>query len=364
MIIAQGESPDFDDEVLSRRLIRIRDGDVQMARRKPTSSNIYTFDSSHLGTEDSDTFDNGAGGNNLSLSAQLLDLQKCLKVRAGITFKCTQNLHHHRVFPLELPNPTELRRLLTICFRELNSFFPFLDQSDTESRAFRTLEGLDYSEYNLIVDVDTHSHAILALVCNLLALGESYDFEARGFGSGNNRPGWASYQRGRRLIQHCGSSRVFDIDLVRSHTLCCIYMMNSELLVPASHTLSTSVQIAMMLKLNEQSQWEKLPESEKKARQRLWWTIYFLDRRLSQRNGAPYMIRDHDVAVEDFRHEQCSTSRQTKKSQNVNDLRSDNVIDSENYLQSLVDFGRLWGHIWDTSYAALAAKGRDWKETM
>jgi hypothetical protein len=72
---------------------------------------------------------------------------------------------------------------------------------------------------------------------------------------------------------------------------------------------------------------------EKTSRQTLWWTIYFLDRRISQRNGTPYLIRETEVAVEEF----------VPKNDSLGDIK-------------------LWGQIWDTFFAAAARKRGDWEE--
>lgn len=163
------------------------------------------------------------------------------------------------------------------------------------------------------------------------------------------------YHRGRKLIQHCGSSRTVDMDLIRYHTLNALYMLDSELLQSASCAISTAVQLAMVARLNDQGLWGDCTPEERQARQRLWWTIYFLDRRIAQRNGTPYIIRNNEIAVDEF-----EVLRLTEDAAQTKDSLAKSY--SENYLQSLIDFGRLWGQIWDNFYAASASKGGDWKE--
>jgi hypothetical protein len=93
---------------------------------------------------------------------------------------------------------------------------------------------------------------------------------------------------------------------------------------------------------------------EKTSRQTLWWTIYFLDRRISQRNGTPYLIRETEVAVEEF----------MPKNDSSGDIIHEDPAKSgtSSYYQVLVNFSKLWGQIWDTFFAAAAQKREDWEE--
>ena len=318
-----------------------------------TSSALYTVDLAAENGDETDTFNNGTGSNNLSLSAQLADLHKILRLSSGLTRRVPQSSGWNRISPLELPHPPRLRYLLDVYFREMDSFFPLLDQKTTEARLFRALQTLGYSNTNLIIDVDTAHYPIVALLCSLLVLGECQDPEIKG--CDDSRPGWTMYHRGRKLIQHCGSSRTVDMDLIRYHTLNALYMLDSELLQSASCAISTAVQLAMVARLNDQGLWGDCTPEERQARQRLWWTIYFLDRRIAQRNGTPYIIRNNEIAVDEFQ-----VPRLTEDAAQTKDSLAKSY--SENYLQSLIDFGRLWGQIWDNFYAASASKGGDWKE--
>lgn len=312
--------------------------------------------------EETDTFDNGTGCNNLSLSAQLASLQKLLSAASlGPRNPRPRRYSRERVFPIELPRPPRLKYLLGVYFREMDSFFPFLSQADTEARISCTLKALDYSELDLMIDVDVRHHSIIALLCNILVLGECLDPEVKG--CNDLRPGWRMYNRGRKLLQHCGSPRIVDMDLVRYHTLSALYMMNSEQLQSAAQAISTAAQLAMVARLNDQSRWAESDADEQLYQQRLWWTIYTLDRRIAQRHGTPYLIRDSEVAVKDFDTQLAEQQPDLSRSQPVaEDQRIIPIIHTNRYMQVLVSLGRLWGYIWDTLYAASAPKRGDWKE--
>ncbi|KAH8819259.1 hypothetical protein F5884DRAFT_848585 [Xylogone sp. PMI_703] len=320
------------------------------------SSVLYSIELSSERVVETDTFDlHSSNSNDLSLSSQLGALRKLLKVRSGVSRRTSQAPNSASVFPLELPRPSRLRYLLYVYFREMGSYFPFLDQHDIEIRALKAAEVLGYTEYDIIIDVDTSYCTIIALLCNIIAIGECMDPEDNN--SEDSRPGWTMYVRGRKLLQHCLSLKIVNLDLVRYHTLSALYMINAELLQSASHALATAIQLAMIIRLNNQALWGDCPPEDQESRKRLWWTIYFLDRRISQRSGTPYLIRDSEVAVEEF----GSKLRVLDGNLEATNYLSDSIY-VNNYFQALINFSRVWSHTWDTFYAALAPKRGDWQE--
>ncbi|TVY43505.1 Activator of stress proteins [Lachnellula subtilissima] len=320
---------------------------IQRRRVTVSSSVQYAIDFSYGLAEETDTFNlNLSRCRNISLSSQLLALHELSSPSQDDD--PPPNLKNGRIFTIELPKPSRLRHLVTVYFGEMESFFHVLDQDDTRKRVFQALDDLDYSEYETIIDVDAQNHAIIALLCNMLAIGESMDSTSSDME--DSRPGWPTYVRGRKLLQQCSSSNQVDLDLIRYHTLGALYMLNCDLLQSASQAISITVQMSMFARLNDQGSWGKCTTLEKEFRQKLWWTIYYLDRRITQRLGTPYLIRDAEVAVEDFEIQGKSTTKEF----NQNPMTVPVTI----YYQVLINFSRLWGRIWDTFFAATARKVR------
>lgn len=278
----------------------------------------------------------------VSLSSQLLSIRDIVhpdkKEQENPTL--ARKALRNKIFPVELPRPAILWELLDIYFRDLDSFFPFIERSTTNAEIQKTLHCLGHSDNQLIVDVKSGQYSIIALLCNMLAIAEC--FCVSGSCSHEIRPGWSLFLRGAKLVQHCLSRKHIDLHLVQYHALSSEYLMQSELLHDASQAISNAAQLAMRARLNEEKLWDSLLEKERQTRRRLWWTIYFLDRKISQRTGSPYGIRDNEVAVSEFSH--LSTTR------------------TDRYMQVLIDLGKLWSLIWDTFFAATAPKPQDWKE--
>lgn len=278
----------------------------------------------------------------VSLSSQLLCLREIAnpqdKERKSSAFK--RNKTEGPVFSLELPRPERLKHLLDVYFRDLDSFFPFIRRDEIQAQIEKALHSLGHSDNQHIIDIQSGEYSLIALLCNMLAIAEC--FCAPGAGSYEIRPGWSLFLRGCKLIQHRSPLRHIDFHLIQYYALSSEYLMQSELLYDASRAVSTAAQLAMRARLNEERVWNTLPEQDIKNRKRLWWTIYFLDRKISQRTGSPYVIRDTEIALSEF--VQGPTTK------------------TDRYMQVLVDLGKLWSLIWDTFFAASAPKPQDWKE--
>ncbi|KAL1853090.1 hypothetical protein VTK73DRAFT_9106 [Phialemonium thermophilum] len=85
-------------------------------------------------------------------------------------------------------------------------------------------------------------------------------------------------------------------------------------------------------------------------RQRLFWTVYFLDRRISLSCGRPYAIRDSDVDVD---LPAWIDDKALYPDQPLPDAASENNYNA--YLSCMVAFARFAGEIWDQIFSAAAA---------
>jgi hypothetical protein len=247
----------------------------------------------------------------------------------------------------------------------MDSFFPFLDQPDTEARLNKSLEILDYSQHNLTVNVDRNRTPLLGLLCNMLVLGEGLDPDITA--RNNLKPGWETYHRGNEMVRLYSSSASVDIDLIRYYTLAAPYMMNCGLLHSASQAIATAVHLAMVAGLNDQASWGECTQKTRTARKRLWWCIYYLDRLIALRNRTPFIIRDIDVAVDQFGTNDSDGQplESGRMAVSLPDQRSQEYscpTYTNNYVQSLINFAKLWEHIWNTFYAISGPKSSDWVE--
>jgi hypothetical protein len=299
----------------------------------------------------------------LSISAQLRRLIEGVGPISG------QDVYPRVLLPdlsqviVHLPKPARLHYLLQLYFRDYDSYFPYLNQSTTESRIFKNLEELHYREDNCTLFVGDEHSSLLALLCNMLAIAEIFDPQVgirEGF-----IPGWCMYLQGVHIIHQSRPTHI-GLDLVRYYTMAAGYLIVSEYLSAATYGISKAYQLASKLKINDQKAWVGCSTEEQRDRQKLWWIIYFIDRRISQKNGTAYIIRDSEIAVEEFTER--STERKAKEAGNMastgaenGDLSADDSVVYK-YLQILVNLGRIWGQIWDTFFSVVTKKLGDQQE--
>lgn len=101
-------------------------------------------------------------------------------------------------------------------------------------------------------------------------------------------------------------------------------------------------------------------------RQRVFWTVYFLDRRISLSCGRPYSLREADIDIEQpaYLWDKVSvillsqvSSNNSKEIHPDQPLPEANVAQSSNvYLNCMVCWGRLAADVWDGLFAATVSK--------
>jgi hypothetical protein len=256
---------------------------------------------------------------------------------------------------IEFPDPLSLQHLLEVYFRDMGNYFPFLDRQDTESSIYSVIRRLGYSSYNRMLVVATEDLPIIALACIMLALAECVD-SCEGACDGDTKPGWEQYLQSCRAIQRFSHSKAVDLNIVGAQCLVIAYHMHCETLSAASEAISATWQLASSIRLNNKKAWPNEDAKITLQRQKLWWTIYFLDRQVSRRSGTAYHIRDTEFDVDDF-------------SSNTNNANDNSALQTDwqssitrSYSQALIDLARLWGNIWDTFFAVGAKKKGDWME--
>ncbi|EWY79377.1 hypothetical protein FOYG_17455 [Fusarium oxysporum NRRL 32931] len=249
---------------------------------------------------------------------------------------------------IQFPDTSTLQHLLDVYFRDMNSYFPFLNRQDIELRIYSVVGRLGYSSYNRSVAVTKEDLSIIALTYIMLAMADCVD-PGEGACDGDAKPGWERYLQSCRAIQHFSHSKTLNLDVVRAQCLVAAYLMHVEVLRAASQAISAAWQQAISIRLNDKKTWPAEDAQEILQRQQLWWTMYFLDRQISRRSGIAYHIRDTEFDVDDFTvHPENNVTQQTKV--------------TESYLQALISLARLWGRVWDTFFAVGATNKGDWME--
>lgn len=248
---------------------------------------------------------------------------------------------------IHLPDPMTSWSLLKQSFECTAICYSLVDPSEMEVSIRKALLELGYSHTCQEIMVDAPHLPLVAVLMHTLAIGRALEVDS----GDNNRPGWAFYSQGCLLAHRLAYSGVLGLPLVQIHVLSAIYLVLVETLRSSSQAVVAAYQFATMMKLNDQNEWPtSLTSKERAERKRLWWILFYLDRRIAQKCGLPYHIRDVDIAVDDFStdaHIPCVGTLGY-----ISDL----------WLQALIDLGRLFGRVWDGLFAASSRKLGDWEE--
>lgn len=242
-----------------------------------------------------------------------------------------------------LPEPHALWDLVGQFFQAFESYFPCLNHDVVNERLSAVLSIHRYGEGRNKITIGSRDCTIFAILLNMLAYAESLILPIE---SDNPRPISQSYLQGLKLMQHFSHLHCGDLETVIYHTTSAAYLLEMSMHHMALQSITQGFQVALQIGLNNQNLWPN-DDSELASRRGLWWTVYFLDKRLTQKCGITYFLREDESAVSDF--------------SNLNHTLSSRKHET---LQALILFSRLWALIWDGFFSPQAPKADDWRESQ
>ncbi|KAL4811337.1 hypothetical protein BDV18DRAFT_155943 [Aspergillus unguis] len=242
-----------------------------------------------------------------------------------------------------LQEPQVLWELVSIFFQQFESYFPCLNQDVIYERLSTVLSLHGYGHGNHQIVIGPEHCKCIAILLNMLAYAESLTHPIE---SCTPRPIPQSYAQGLKLMQYFNKLHECDIETVIYHTTSSAFFLEMSLHHMALQSVTQGFQVALQIGLNNQTLWPS-HDSDLVSRQGLWWTLYFLDKRLTQKCGITYFLREDESAVSDFSM-----------------LESHIGSDKCELLQSLISFSRLWAHIWDGFFSPQAPKVDHWEESQ
>ena len=229
--------------------------------------------------------------------------------------------------------------MIGVFFREFNCYFPCLHHQNAQRVLSESLRQLGYFDSVRDISVPVTHYKTVAILFNIIAFAEPFSTLTWD----RPRPGREAYVQGRKVMQHFEGCTRDDLNDVIYHVLSAAYLFQGESLHRALLHLAQGYQAAMNIRLNDQRHWENQPPGMA-YHQSLWWTLHFLDKRVTQRCGMAYLIRESEVAV---------TEPAANGATGVSDAHA-------NFLQSTVEHSKLWTVIWDNFFAAKALREVPW----
>ncbi|EXJ75452.1 uncharacterized protein A1O5_02148 [Cladophialophora psammophila CBS 110553] len=156
------------------------------------------------------------------------------------------------------------------------------------------------------------------------------------------------FSQGKELMETFEDIVGDSLGVVVYHMLAAGRMMEAERLrMAAIHTLR-ALQGALSIGLNDKNRWKQEPD-DIVSKRCLWWVLYFLEKRIHYKCGAPYLLRPADVNVEDTLH-MCGESE-------IDDARLD-------YIEGMISYTKLWTSIWSDFLAPNASLSGKWSEVQ
>lgn len=278
--------------------------------------------------------------NSLPIGSQLNALRN---MRRSSTLSQLEDITQSALATVTLPEPQVLWELVSVFFQEFETYFPCLNQTIIYERLSMVLSLHRYDTGNHRVVIGPDSCKIIALLLNMLAYAESL---TRPIESCKPRPISQSYLQGLKLMQHFNQLHDADLETVIYHITSSAFLLEMSMHHMSLQSITQGFQIALKIGLNNQALWPS-DDCELVSRQGLWWTLYFLDKRITQKCGITYFLREDESAVSDF-----------------SKVHSDIGSSKYEVLQSLISFSRLWAHIWDGFFSPQAPKADDWEESQ
>lgn len=308
------------------------------------------------------TYDiNKWGGGRMSLRSKLealhdhLDIDLPLPRHPSVSDRT--ETRDGRILSLKLPPPAKLLYLLEVFFHEHNDFFPCVDRQTFESSLLDWISSKSYGQSNHIVTILPSETRFAAMTCLVFAVTEFIDPDAVVPAADleesvyHRSRSW--YQKSTKLLRYTRRLPGPFFDMVCYHTLEAMYLHYIDHLADASQAVARAVSLSHREGLNNQTTFADCPPELKLARRKLWWSLYYVDRKVAERCGHPYYLRDLEIDVEDFSVPSLSDERAISRS------RGTAILDN---LQGAIVWARLWAQMWDTFFALKAQSLGDAEE--
>ena len=254
-----------------------------------------------------------------------------------------------------LPTSSELHFLVDLYFEYMHYFFPCIDEGQFRAQLALTCSGCTSQSRPLHENTKIMSATFLMVLYVVLAIGTCLDPKSQK--SPSNTVARRRYLEIAFEIsrsKHGSGGADADIELLRYQTALAVCLIHIERPTSAYRALSDAVQQAFVCGLNDESLWSCGTTEETHSRRQLWWTIFYLDRRIAQKCWKPYLIRETEVCVDE-----CLGMSGARIASPVDvDMppQVDHIALVDLYLRSNTHWARLWATVWDTLFSAKAVR--------
>lgn len=232
-----------------------------------------------------------------------------------------------------LTDTLALRSAVDVFFSVLNPQYPCINEHNFRAQ----LEKYISSEPNQIKNtIPTQFVALVNLIeAEVKALYENSS-------DPNQIPGWEEFCRAERILNQVGWLGGGDILTIQCLSIKTRYLLYIKKPMGAYHCIGQAVRLCFQLGLHNQASWDNCNPFEIVMRQRIFWTIFYLERHSCFNLGMPNAIRECEIAVD------------VPKEFDERFLISSEALPAEHQIQSYVPFmkcairwARMCAELWD-----------------
>jgi hypothetical protein len=190
-----------------------------------------------------------------------------------------------RSFPF--PNPTDYQKSVDFFFADLTHYYHCLNEADFRMKSEKMLAGRQ------IPPVHSSFLALnyMVLACVNIALETQATLHCK-------PSGWQWFQAADDLVGKKLMAGHSDFNLIQYLILKSAYLVSADEPNAAYNAIGTACRLCFQSGLHQQSSWRNHTPFEIHMRQRVFWTVYLLDKTISLSCGRPYCIRDSDIDIE------------------------------------------------------------------
>ncbi|EXJ90156.1 hypothetical protein A1O3_03225 [Capronia epimyces CBS 606.96] len=235
-----------------------------------------------------------------------------------------------------------LRKTVDTFFAHLNPHYPCISEN-----AFRPLfeKFLNNEELQELGYADRQQFVALVnlIQAEIRILSDEWPTSTRA-------PAWEEFCRAESILSRLawlGNGNIMTIQclLVKAR-----YLLYAEKPSGAYDTMGRAVRLSWQLGLHDQQSWSGLSPFEVVMRQRIFWTVFYLERNIALHAGAPYLIRQSDFKVD------LPPNLDDRLLFPDRPLPTPEGCPTDSYLAAASRWGYLTAEIWDTIYAVNAQR--------
>lgn len=241
-------------------------------------------------------------------------------------------------------NQAALRRSVDLYFTHLNPHHPSLNENE-----FRAQMESFFADSPAKLPMPSGDRYQFAVLLNLLhaeaeILGGHCD-------ESSSIPAWDVFCRAESTLNRIvwlGNGNIWTVQCLLVKARYLLYMERSD---SAYDTIGQAVRLCIQLGLHNQDNWKSYSPFGIVMRQRLFWSVYYLERDLAVNSGTPYLLRDSDFNVDlppDLDDHMMFPGKPLPEEMPMQS--------SSPYLRAIAQWGKLSDEVWDKIFGLHAQK--------